>query len=103
MSRFLVLPTLEDALSRSETKALEVGCDGVHTRYWWAAQELLDASVALEIQDNDLFGETGLSDQELNGLNSAAQMASLLPVLDHDVVVKPEQIEIEIAVAAEVR
>ena len=80
---YYVMPTAQNVLERSKQECIKRGCDGVHTKYWWAVQNLTDGRATIIIQPNGPYGPDGLSDAEKMLLQTTNEMKTLLPwVLD---------------------
>ena len=86
---YLVEPSLAACQARSAAQCTALGCDGVHTVYWWTCQALTSGGAAVVVQlGNPWFGVTAVNKVGAAGLNAAEQLAlqtatqlgALLPV-----------------------
>jgi hypothetical protein len=74
MARYLIFPTMDAALARSNAQALAKGCDGVTTKYWWGQIEHpTNGQAALVIGDAP-YGTDGLTDAEVSVLKTQDQL-----------------------------
>lgn len=88
LNTYLVFPTPQQALARSQQQCQALGCDGTLTKYWWNVVTLTDGTGAVEIQPSGAFGKTttvgpcavcGLTPAEQAALKTALQLGSLIP------------------------
>jgi hypothetical protein len=81
---------LAAAKARSQQQCVALGCDGVHTVYWWSVVSLADGTAAVVIDATGPYSArttagtkiAGLSDGEIGALKTAAQLNA--PVLPDD-------------------
>jgi hypothetical protein len=84
---YLVEPTNADCLARSAAQCTALGCDGVHTKYWWGCEDLnpptisggvsgSGGSAALVIYPDTPYGTNGLSQAEIAAVQTKDQLAA---------------------------
>jgi hypothetical protein len=93
---YLPQPTLAAAQARSNQQALALNCDGVRTKYWWSVQAyaapdtngnmaaiVINTGTAFDVTATNakVAVPTGLTAPEQATLQTAPQVASLLPVV----------------------
>lgn len=85
---YLQQTDLPTAQARSQQQCVAVKCDGVFTRYWWPVQALTSGA-AIIVQSSGPYASQvtvngksgGLTAPEVSALQTAAQIAPLLPVV----------------------
>lgn len=85
--QYLVLPDLKTAQDRSAVMCVAMGCDGIHTKWWWPVIELKDGTAAVVVgDDKTAYAAThptknrGLDGTERGKLKTEADVAPLKPV-----------------------
>jgi hypothetical protein len=84
---YLVEPTVVAAQARSQQQCAALGCDGVHSIYWWAVVSLTDGTAAVVIEASGPYSASttvasktgGLTAAEIVQLKTAVQLGPLLP------------------------
>ena len=83
-----VIPTAALAKQRSQLAASDLGCDLVHTLYWWEMIPLTDGTVAIRIEPDGPFGPSitlangkthSLTQNEIKQLVPWSAIAGLVP------------------------
>ena len=75
---YLQTASLAAAQAVSQAQCAALGCDGVHTIYWWHFQPLTTGAGAVLIQPTGAFGPTGLSAPQQAALVSPAALGTKL-------------------------
>lgn len=96
---YLIFPSLAACQARSQQMCQAMGCDGVHSIYWWACIPLNAGTIgptavpagsyAMRVEANGRFGVSssnlvsngtqGLTVQEQSQLNTATDVNPLIP------------------------
>lgn len=78
-AEYLIEPDQATCLARSAQQCAALGCDGIHSVYWWPCVSLSDGTYAIQTTPGTPYGATTSNavDQTPVGL-SAAEQANLV-------------------------